>query len=126
VGSAVTISGANFSGATAVTFNGVRATFTVRSAQQITATVPLRATAGPIAVTTSTGTATSATSFTVTTGAVLGEFEERMPAPVETERMPDPSMEAPALVVAPEMEPEIAPAEESLPEIPAAPEDEED
>jgi len=66
VGTTVTISGTNFSGATAVRFNGVSASFTAGSATSITATVPSGATTGPISVTTSGGTATSSTSFTVT------------------------------------------------------------
>ena len=64
VGSSIQITGANFTGATAVTFNGVNATFTVDSATQITAVVPAGATAGPIGVMTPAGPATSATNFT--------------------------------------------------------------
>ena len=51
-----------------VTFNLVAAAFTIGSATKITATVPVGATTGPVRVTTPIGTATSATSFTVTTG----------------------------------------------------------
>jgi len=64
VGSSVIITGDNFSGATAVKFNGTSANFTVDSPTKITAVVPAGATAGPITVTTSGGTATSATNFT--------------------------------------------------------------
>jgi hypothetical protein len=77
-GTAVTISGTSFSGATVVAFNGTAAGYTVDSATQITATVPPGASSGPIAVTTPGGTATSATSFTVTTPATPitnGDFE---------------------------------------------------
>jgi len=64
-GTSVTISGTNFTGATAVLFNGVSASFTVSSATAIQASVPAGATTGPLTVTTLGGTATSASSFTV-------------------------------------------------------------
>jgi gliding motility-associated-like protein len=66
VGTTVTITGTNFTGATAVKFNGTTATYTVVSATSITATVPVGATSGTISVTNSVGTATSAGSLTVT------------------------------------------------------------
>ncbi|MGY3088636.1 hypothetical protein ACVWYF_001676 [Hymenobacter sp. UYAg731] len=81
-GTVVTVLGSNFTGATAVAFNGTAAaTFTVVSATQLTATVAAGTTTGPITITAPTGTATSATpfvvgappviiSFTPTTGAV--------------------------------------------------------
>lgn len=75
VGTSVTVSGANFTGATAVAFNGASASFTVQSANQLVATVPAGATSGPITVTTQFGTATSAASFTVTGGV----YTEREP-----------------------------------------------
>jgi hypothetical protein len=65
VGASITITGTNFTGATGVTFNGVVASFTVDSDTQITATVPIGATTGPIAVTGPDGTGTSAAPFTV-------------------------------------------------------------
>ncbi len=65
-GTSVTITGTAFTGAMAVTFNGVNASsFTVNSATQITATVPAGATTGKVAVTTPGGTAESAANFTV-------------------------------------------------------------
>jgi uncharacterized protein (TIGR03437 family) len=67
VGTSVTITGTNFTGATSVKFNGVSATFIVNSATKITATVPTGATTGAITVTTPGGTATSTSNFTVTT-----------------------------------------------------------
>jgi hypothetical protein len=73
VGTSVQISGSGFqdgSVATSVTFNGTAATFTVDSNVQITATVPAGATDGPIAVTDSEGTGTSATNFDVTASPV--------------------------------------------------------
>jgi hypothetical protein len=66
VGTSVTVSGTNLSGAS-VSFNGTAATVTGGSSTQVTATVPSGATNGAITVTTSGGTATSSTSFTVTT-----------------------------------------------------------
>lgn len=65
VGTSVTITGTGLSQATAVKFNGTAATFTVNSDTQITTSVPAGATTGKIKVTTTGGTATSATSFTV-------------------------------------------------------------
>ncbi len=65
-GASVVIAGANFSGATAVRFNGTAAVFVVNSATQITATVPATASTGVISVTTSAGTATSPGPFVVT------------------------------------------------------------
>jgi hypothetical protein len=61
----VTLTGTNFTGASKVTFNGVSASFTVKSGTQITAAVPGSASTGKIAVTTPGGTATSSASFTV-------------------------------------------------------------
>jgi outer membrane protein assembly factor BamB len=67
VGTAVTISGSNFTGATAVRFNGTAATsFTVVNDGQITTTVPTGATTGAVNVTTPAGTGSSSGAFTVT------------------------------------------------------------
>ena len=66
VGTSVQINGTNFSGASAVTFNGSSASFSVTSAMAIQATVPAGATTGPISVTTLGGTANTASNFTVT------------------------------------------------------------
>jgi parallel beta-helix repeat protein len=65
VGTSVTITGTNFTGATAVTFNGISASFSVASDTTIIANVPALATTGPISVTTPGGTANSIDSFTV-------------------------------------------------------------
>jgi hypothetical protein len=67
VGTSVTITGTNFTGATSVTFNNVTATFVVNSATQITATVPATATTGKIKVTTPAGSATSTAEVVVST-----------------------------------------------------------
>jgi uncharacterized repeat protein (TIGR03803 family) len=67
VGTPVKISGSSFTGATKVTFSGVKATtFSVDSDMQITANVPTAAKTGKIAITTPGGTATSKNVFTVT------------------------------------------------------------
>lgn len=66
-GTSVVISGTNFTGASSVKFNGTTASYTVDSAIQITATVPVGATVGTITVTTAGGTATSASNFTPST-----------------------------------------------------------
>ena len=64
-GTVVTVLGSNFTGATAVSFNGTAAAFTVNSATQLTATVAAGTTTGPITITTPTGAVTSAQSFVV-------------------------------------------------------------
>jgi hypothetical protein len=69
VGSVVTITGTNFSatpGSNVVEFNGFTAVVTASTHTSITTTVPAGATTGPITVTVSGNTATSATDFTVT------------------------------------------------------------
>ncbi|HEX7961503.1 MAG TPA: hypothetical protein VF493_16395 [Terriglobales bacterium] len=69
VGTPVTITGANFTGATAVSFNGVAATFTEGPPGTITTAVPAGATTGPITVTTpGSGPLLTTTRFTVTDG----------------------------------------------------------
>ena len=65
-GATVTVTGTDFTGATAVTLNGVAITgFTVVNSTTTTFAVPTGATSGPIAVTTAGGTATSTSTFTV-------------------------------------------------------------
>jgi uncharacterized repeat protein (TIGR03803 family) len=67
VGTPVTITGTGFTGATKVTFGGVKATgYSVSAGTTITVTVPTGAVTGKIAVTTPGGTASSKIAFTVT------------------------------------------------------------
>ena len=66
VGTSVTVSGSNFTGATAVTLGGTPAISPLVSDTQITATVPAGAKTGPITVVTPAGFATSSQSFRVT------------------------------------------------------------
>ena len=67
VGTPVVITGNTFTGATKVTFGGVKATvFSVDSDTQITATVPTGAKTGKIGVTTPSGSGKSSQAFTVT------------------------------------------------------------
>lgn len=75
VGTSVTITGSNFSGATSVKFNNTTATqFTVDSTTQITATVPVGATTGAISVTTAGGTNQSINSFIVAIPPTINSF----------------------------------------------------
>jgi hypothetical protein len=74
VGTSVTVTGANFTGATAVTLNGTSTAFTVNSDTQLTFTVPSGATSGRIAVTTPNGTASSSTSFIVAVPPTISSF----------------------------------------------------
>ena len=62
----VILSGLNFANVSSVSFNGTGSSFTVNSESQITTTVPVGATTGPVVVTTPFGSGTSAANFTVT------------------------------------------------------------
>ncbi len=64
-GAAVTISGSQLGGASAVTIDGVAAAISSGTATRIVVTVPAAATSGPIRVTTAGGTATSSASLAV-------------------------------------------------------------
>ena len=68
-GTSVVLTGSGFTGATSVKFNGASASFTVNSDTQITTTVPVSATTGPIAVSNFASTGTSSDAFTVLLGA---------------------------------------------------------
>ena len=75
IGTSVSITGTNLTGATAVRFNGTAAvSFTVNTATSITATVPSGATTGTVSVTTPGGTGTSAGSFTVVPAPTVTSF----------------------------------------------------
>ena len=65
IGDSVTISGAGFLGASAVSFNSVAATFTVLNDTTIQATVPATATTGTVTVTSPGGTSSGGPAFTV-------------------------------------------------------------
>jgi hypothetical protein len=66
VGARVIILGNGLTGSTKVSFNGTTAAFTVVSDTEITATVPVGATTGRVAVTTPAGTLYSNPAFQVT------------------------------------------------------------
>jgi endonuclease G len=67
----VVITGTNFNSTTAVTFNGVSASFILNNSSQITAVVPTNASSGFISVTTPNGTAISANTFVVNGAATV-------------------------------------------------------
>lgn len=74
-GTQVTITGGDFTGATAVSFNGVRATsFRVQDATRISATVPNGASTGRISVESTLGIATSRNDFIVTNHPLNDDF----------------------------------------------------
>jgi large repetitive protein len=83
-GNVVTIEGLNFTGATAVRFNGVSASFSVTAPTQIRATVPAGASTGPISITSARGTGASQTAFRVTTAPVINDFAPRAGLPGTT------------------------------------------
>jgi hypothetical protein len=62
----VTIGGVSLSQTTKVRFNGVAASFTVKSDTRVTATVPAAATTGKIGISSPGGNTQSPASFTVT------------------------------------------------------------
>ena len=80
----VTITGTEFSSATAVAFNGIPAAFTVDSGTQIRATVPAGATTGKISITNADGTGLSPANFTVLPPLVISSFTPAS-APAGTE-----------------------------------------
>ena len=66
VGTQVVLTGTGFTGATNVRFDGTKATFSVDSDSQITATVPTGATKGTIRIMTPGGPVVTSSKFTVT------------------------------------------------------------
>lgn len=71
-GDAVTVTGTNFTGTTAVRFNGIDASFTVTDDTSIATSVPAGATSGRISVTGPGGTAVSSSDLIVTSSALSG------------------------------------------------------
>jgi RHS repeat-associated protein len=94
VGTSVTITGANLANATSVKFNGTSTSITSNTSTQIKAPVPSGATTGPISVTTSAGTATSSTNFTVTGGLVEMGSRSKTLAAADTLARETPSPDA--------------------------------
>ena len=75
LGQVVTLTGTFFTGAAAVTFNGVAAaSYTVVNDTTITASVPTGATSGPLSVATLGGTSTSASNFTFIPAPIITSF----------------------------------------------------
>ena len=93
VGTPVTINGSNFTGATAVAFNGTpSSSFIVNSAIQITATVANGTTTGKISVTGPGGTGTSANNFTVISSSGLDLTIDGLYVTQATQEYPNPSV----------------------------------
>jgi hypothetical protein len=84
VGTQVTVSGSGFTTATSVSFAATAASFVVDSDVQLTATVPVGAATGPIAVTNAAGTGTSAADFTVIEAPLVDSFAPAS-GPVDTQ-----------------------------------------
>ncbi|MBL9137754.1 MAG: immunoglobulin domain-containing protein [Verrucomicrobiales bacterium] len=80
VGAAVTLSGANLTGATSVKFNGTVAAFAVVGPGTIIAGVPRGATTGKISITTAGGTVVSTSNFTVGSRAAVPLISSFTPA----------------------------------------------
>jgi uncharacterized repeat protein (TIGR03803 family) len=79
VGTSVTITGTGLEQTSKVAFDGKSATFTVVKNTEVTADVPTGTATGKITVTTKGGSATSATSFTVTAGQCTPEGQQCPP-----------------------------------------------
>jgi hypothetical protein len=77
IGESIVVTGTSFTNVLSVSVGGANAPFTVNSIGQITATVPPAAGSGPIQVTTSSGTASSFSSFSLLQGdgtPILSQF----------------------------------------------------
>ncbi|QMU29862.1 PKD domain-containing protein [Adhaeribacter radiodurans] len=72
VGTVVTIKGSGFTNISSVKFNNTNASYAVKDAQTIVATVPAGSSTGLISVTTPNGTATSNSNFTVLSNTITG------------------------------------------------------
>jgi PKD repeat protein len=77
-GTSVRVTGSGLNGATAVTFGGVAAAFTVESDVALTAVVPLTAVSGPIVVANPSASASSANRFVVVPPPALGVGDVRV------------------------------------------------
>jgi hypothetical protein len=73
-GASVVITGGNFLSPATVKFNGVTANATITASTEITATVPSGATTGPITVTTTDGSDTTASNFITSAGPIITNF----------------------------------------------------
>lgn len=80
-GTPIVIRGRNFTGATAVRFGGVNASFAAVADTQINATVPNGATNAPITVVSPGGTGVSTESFLASAGPIVVEFSPASGAP---------------------------------------------
>jgi len=74
VGTAVTLTGTNFTGVTGIKFNGTTAPFTINNSTTITATVPTGAATGKISIIAAAGTVISSSSFTVIPAPTITSF----------------------------------------------------
>jgi hypothetical protein len=74
IGASVTITGTNFSASPTVFFNGISASVTTSNSTSITANIPVGATTGPISITTSGVTISSASNFTILPTPIIESF----------------------------------------------------
>jgi hypothetical protein len=90
-GESIVITGTNFNGATAVSFNDTPAVFTINSDTQITATVPATASKGAISISSASGTHQSTSFFTVNPIITLSQLSytyDGLPKSVQVSTIP--------------------------------------